>query len=278
MTLLYIGDPNADKNRQYVNMMMQLISRKSSPMEYWALNPTVTPSPVIESDAHHSISRQLNRRFYLIQKARDATTFGILVGTLSQRHFTRAVTVLQQTILAANRACYTFAVGKLNPAKLANFGEIDAYVLVACPEHSLLADDREFHVPVITPLEVDICLGNTEWGEYSLDYNDFIRTTQGRSNQEDSNHVDDAPYFSLISGTLKDSRKLSVDREEVDLQALPGQGQLMTNHSAGAEYLKNRSYQGLDTQLGKTEVHAAKMGQTGIASHYNTDDEKGKKL
>ena len=33
---------------------------------------------------------------------------------------------------------YTVAVGKVNPAKLANLMEIDIYVLVACPECSLL--------------------------------------------------------------------------------------------------------------------------------------------
>ena len=33
---------------------------------------------------------------------------------------------------------YTFAMGKLNPAKMANFMEVDVYVLVACPENSLV--------------------------------------------------------------------------------------------------------------------------------------------
>ena len=33
---------------------------------------------------------------------------------------------------------YTIAVGKLNAAKMANFMEIDIYVLVACPENSLV--------------------------------------------------------------------------------------------------------------------------------------------
>lgn len=33
---------------------------------------------------------------------------------------------------------YTIAVGKLNPAKMANFMEIDIFVLVACPENSLV--------------------------------------------------------------------------------------------------------------------------------------------
>ena len=33
---------------------------------------------------------------------------------------------------------YTVAVGKLNVAKMANFMEIDVFVLVACPENSLV--------------------------------------------------------------------------------------------------------------------------------------------
>ena len=33
---------------------------------------------------------------------------------------------------------YTIAVGKLNVAKMANFMEIDIFVLVACPENSLV--------------------------------------------------------------------------------------------------------------------------------------------
>ena len=35
-------------------------------------------------------------------------------------------------------SCYTFVVGKINPAKLSNFAEIECFVMVACPEHSLL--------------------------------------------------------------------------------------------------------------------------------------------
>ena len=33
---------------------------------------------------------------------------------------------------------YTVAVGKLNVAKMANFMEIEVFLLVACPENSLI--------------------------------------------------------------------------------------------------------------------------------------------
>lgn len=44
-----------------------------------------------------------------------------------------------RTLLAKHqKKSYTISVGKLNPAKLANFMEIECFVLVACPENSLV--------------------------------------------------------------------------------------------------------------------------------------------
>jgi diphthamide biosynthesis protein 2 len=45
---------------------------------------------------------------------------------------------LKQIIRKAGKKFYFFSVGKLNVAKLANFPEIDVFVLVACPENSLI--------------------------------------------------------------------------------------------------------------------------------------------
>ena len=42
--------------------------------------------------------------------------------------------------------------------KIANFLEIDIFVLVACPENSLL-ESQEFFKPVVTPYEMELaCL------------------------------------------------------------------------------------------------------------------------
>lgn len=45
---------------------------------------------------------------------------------------------LRRLISKAQKKCYTISVGKLNPAKLANFIEIESFVLVACPENSVI--------------------------------------------------------------------------------------------------------------------------------------------
>jgi diphthamide biosynthesis protein 2 len=263
--LLYIGDPS--DNRQFKNIVLRFHSVPS--VDIWTFDPITS---TLSTSVPISIQRELNRRFFLTQKARDATTFGILVGTLSQRYFTSVVHALQRTIQNANRFCYTFAVGKINEAKLANFGEIDCYILVACSETSLLDFERDLHVPVITPSELDVALGNREWGNYSLDYHDYLQnqmqspfeTKNADNNEEDQ----DVPYFSLISGNYVDSRKQMMSGSEVNLSALPGKGQLTKYQSKGAEFLKSRKFQGLETLEGETEVHKAVPGLDGIASNY----------
>jgi diphthamide biosynthesis protein 2 len=123
-----------------------------------------------------SLQQQLKRRFYLTQRAKAANVFGILVSSLCQKHVISVVDTLRKRIQAADKAPYSYAVRKINPAKLANFAEIDCFVLVACGEHSLLSNEWDYHAPAITPLELDIALGNMEWGEqaYSLDCHDIF--------------------------------------------------------------------------------------------------------
>ena len=48
-------------------------------------------------------------------------------------------------------------MGKPNPAKMGNFLEVDVFVLIACPENSLI-DSRDFMKPIVTPLELEIAL------------------------------------------------------------------------------------------------------------------------
>lgn len=295
--VVFIGDQAStdgtttarEGQRQYMNSILWYLSAKARPINFWTYSP-MTESLVTSTP--NGIQRQLNRRFYLIQKARDASVFGILIGTLSQRYFRSVVQTLRAVIEQKNgRSSYTFAMGKVNPAKIANFAEIDCFIMVACAETSWLDEDeqREMHVPIITPLELHMALGSggpdVQWGEcdYSLDYNDFLvkypnALTGGDDNDnenesagsDEDDEEDDAPYFSMITGKYESKSKGSTV-EDIDLQALPGKGQLTTYKSEAAEFLKSREYKGLETNLGETEVHTAVLGQVGIASEYNND-------
>lgn len=71
------------------------------------------------------------------------------------------------SVKASGRKCYTFLVGKPNVPKLANFPEVDAFVLVACPENSL-ADARDYMQPVVTPYELDLALNRDVFAKKNL--------------------------------------------------------------------------------------------------------------
>lgn len=97
------------------------------------------------------------KRYAVVQKARDADVFGILIGTLgvgtslqSSLHTWRfsddwyiasylpLISHLRTVLANAHKKTYTVSVGKLNPSKLGNFLEIECWVLVACPENSMV--------------------------------------------------------------------------------------------------------------------------------------------
>lgn len=122
-----------------------------------------------------SINRALMKRYYAIERAKDASVVGILVGTLGVADYLTILQQLKETIGRAGKKSYTFAMGKLNVPKLANFLEIDIFVLIACPENSLL-DSSEFFKPVVTPFEMEVaCNKNREWSEdYVTDFRHLL--------------------------------------------------------------------------------------------------------
>ena len=111
------------------------------------------------------------KRYALVEKAKDADRIGILVGTLGAASYSNVIDRVRDTVTKSGRKAYTFLVGKPNVAKLANFPEIDMFVLVACPESCIsgsICDSIEFFKPVISPYELDLALNkNREWGEWS---------------------------------------------------------------------------------------------------------------
>lgn len=83
----------------------------------------------------------LRRRYVAVQKARDAGTIGIIIGTLGKGGYLSLITLLRTMLLEQGKKPYLLALGKLNPAKVANFSECDAFCLIACPE-STIVDNR----------------------------------------------------------------------------------------------------------------------------------------
>ena len=125
-----------------------------------------------------STSRALSRRYALLTSVSTASIFGILVNTLSVKNYLHIIDHVKSQIQAAGKKSYTFVVGKVNTAKVANFSEIGAWVVVGCWESSLI-DSKEFWKPILTPFELELALkGDDErvWtGEWSSDFQDILQ-------------------------------------------------------------------------------------------------------
>ncbi|OAA73356.1 diphthamide biosynthesis protein 2 [Cordyceps fumosorosea ARSEF 2679] len=110
----------------------------------------------------------LRRRFAKVLSLASAGVVGILVNTLSVSDFLPSIDLLRAKIAAAGKKSYTIVVGKLNPAKLANFAEVEGWVVVGCWESGLVEDDASYWRPVVTPFEMEVALMDVQdrvWGD-----------------------------------------------------------------------------------------------------------------
>ncbi|KAK2858629.1 hypothetical protein Q5P01_003249 [Channa striata] len=223
-----------------------------------------------------SINRALMKRYYAIERAKDASVVGILVGTLGVADYLTVIQQLKETICRAGKKSYTFAMGKLNVPKLANFLEIDVFVLIACPENSLL-DSSEFYKPVVTPFEMEVaCNKNREWSEeYVIDFRHLLPGGQSHvplanQQQEEADETD----VSLITGALRTQKLWNSDSAEPSNgSSVVLRNQMMTvaNTNVAASFLAERSWRGLEQKLGETPVLKAVEGRRGIAIAYEEE-------
>ncbi|CAN0036445.1 unnamed protein product [Ectocarpus fasciculatus] len=240
-TLVFVGG----EGRQLSNVLM----RCAGCVDRMRYDPCLPPGERVIGDTRKG-NKDLMRRYYLVQRAREAGVIGIVVGTLGVQRYGSVVRSVRKMIEDAGRKAYTLAVGKVNVAKLANFAEVDVFCLVACAENSLL-DSREFHAPVVTPLELEVAFKKREWdGFYSTDFDDLLELEPpssdrsgaaslnpaaaaaaaasdgieslaigdspptGAAQRADDDEDDDEPFFSLVTGTYQNKPGVSRKKAE----------------------------------------------------------------
>ena len=161
--LFHISDPPD-------SLLLTLSSRVSRIYIYPTSDETFGQirKPVIASTA-----LALRRRYALLTSVRTVSVFGILINTLSVKNYLHMVELVKSRILGAGKKSYTFVVGKVNAAKVANFSEIGAWVVIGCWESSLI-ESKDFWKPMLTPFELEQALkGDDErvWtGEWTSDF------------------------------------------------------------------------------------------------------------
>lgn len=284
-------------------LLLTLHSRLSTIHIYdaTASPPTATPS---------SSSLALRRRYALLTRLSTASIIGILINTLSVRNYTHIVSHVQSLISAAGKKPYTFVVGKINAAKIANFAEVEGWVVVGCWESSLV-EGTEFFRPVVTPFELEIALkgdGERVWdGRWRGDWEGMIGggkeltvVTQGRDGSGDGEEeVDEEesapPEFDLRTGRyVSHSRPMRITN--VGRLSAAGDGQASDTTSLikrangdlaqvggvvspAAEFLRSgRTWQGLgsDFDISNREGALVEEGRSGVARGYTVGEEEAK--
>ncbi|XP_061860043.1 2-(3-amino-3-carboxypropyl)histidine synthase subunit 2 [Colius striatus] len=223
-----------------------------------------------------NVNRALLRRLYLVERARDARVVGILVGTLAVAGYLTLLQRLRELVRRAGKRSYTLAVGKPNPAKLANFPEVDIFVLVACAHNSLL-DSSDFYRPVVTPYELELaCNPARQWtGSYLTDFRDLLPGACAHVELPPAVPAAEAvPDVSLITGGMRSAalcRPPAPSLPPSTALARRDQSQTLAEISPAASFLESRSWRGLEQQLGQTPVSKAVQGRRGIAIAYEEE-------
>nr|XP_050861756.1 2-(3-amino-3-carboxypropyl)histidine synthase subunit 2 [Vespula vulgaris] len=212
-------------------------------------------------------SSWLKRRRFLVEKLKDAKVVGIVVATLGIQDYLKCISMIKNTLKQKNKKTYTLCVGKINPTKLANFPEVDAFVIIACSENEVF-DSRDFLRPILMPFEVDLAFNTSRKfsTQYCMDFRQILPGGLNYCDFETSMETD----VSLITGKVRntDNDILCINKMDALVLKTPG---VVAIGNAGAQFLQERSWKGVEQRLGKDSPCPAQIGRMGIASHYNNE-------
>jgi diphthamide biosynthesis protein 2 len=219
-------------------------------------------------------TRWLRRRMFCVEKCKDAQSIGIVVGTLTTKGYLDIVERIKTLAKQREIRSYLLSVGKVNPAKLANFMEIDCFVLVGCPENTIYTS-RDFYKPLVSVFEIEMAL-NPAWHSqfpetYCTDFRELLpegRLFKDSSVAENSEATRDND-MSLVTGRVRVLNSQKMDFESTTLtMAEKSNNELVIS---SADTFTDRSWQGLNPELGKHEPALVQQGRKGIAMKYDND-------
>ncbi|XP_023741951.1 uncharacterized protein LOC111890018 isoform X2 [Lactuca sativa] len=229
--------------------------------------------------------RILKRRYYLVEKAKDAEIVGILVGTLGVAGYLSMIHQIKEMITRAGKKAYTLVMGRPNPSKLANFPECNVFIYISCAQTALL-DSKDFLAPVITPFEAILAFNRgSEWtGKYIMEFQELavvgmdmmpMPRKEARFSFLKGAYIEDPDFQQDMNGGDEDG-VVSLVNSESALQEHGKDDKMMVKGSArsGLEFFASRSFQGLDMNSNSNGPEPFIIGRTGKASGYDNETSK----
>ncbi|TXT10650.1 hypothetical protein VHUM_02155 [Vanrija humicola] len=249
-----------------------------------ATNPLFAYAPETGAQAiHPRSSRLLQKRLFALHSALAADVFGLVVGNIGLASSKPVVEELRLALKRAQKKSYTLSVGRLNPAKLANFAEIECFVLIGCAEGGVV-DSKDYLRPMITPYELTLALRGTEhiWdpSRWTLDLDAVLDAAKEESERlkDKGDESEEELEFSLVTGKYRTRRKFGDESNATllvegtkELTLRNQNTSLAKLESAGSMFLQSRSFQGLETRYGLDEPAVLEQGRSGIARGYTEE-------
>ncbi|KAF5287269.1 hypothetical protein FQR65_LT02142 [Abscondita terminalis] len=146
------------------------------------LEAAMIANPNIKAFRYDPYSKKLTREYYehqemlemrskAIADAKNATKFGIIMGTLGRQGSTKVVERMQKRLRECKKQSVIILLSEIFPAKLSLFDDVDAFVQIACPRLSI-DWGRSFSKPLLTPYEMSVVLGDANWvtNSYPMDF------------------------------------------------------------------------------------------------------------
>jgi 2-(3-amino-3-carboxypropyl)histidine synthase len=129
------------------------------------------PYSKVFSEEHYDHKLMMTNRKTSIERASNAKTWGIILGTLGRQGNPKILDLLEERLKKAGRTVITTLLSEIFPQKLALMSEVDAWIQIACPRLSIdwgLA----FEKPLLTPYEAAVALDAIEWQDkvYPMDF------------------------------------------------------------------------------------------------------------
>lgn len=127
----------------------------------------VAADPYMNKAEVVSPEKFLRKRSGYIAKAMNGEVFGIIVSTKSGQNRIELANRLAGIAKKHAKQVHLIMMDLVTPDQLLAF-KVDAYVNTACPRITI--DDAErFHVPILTPQEFEIVMGERKWDDLKMD-------------------------------------------------------------------------------------------------------------
>ncbi|XP_052900802.1 2-(3-amino-3-carboxypropyl)histidine synthase subunit 2 [Anopheles moucheti] len=269
--VLYIGRDNLS----FFNTAVTLEASQC-----YLYDPTKTDPKLERTDAFQA--KWLRRRYYAIERCMDAGSIGIVVATLSTKGYLDIVSRVQRLAKSRGVRTYLISIGKVNPEKLANFIDIDCFVLVGCPENDIFTS-RDFFRPLLSVFEAEMAL-NKSWKEklltcYTTNFPDLLPNGRLYSDIDDMsleiNGANEPADVSLITGKARNFSHPNVaDTESKANGTCTDVASKRRNELAqisSADQFTSRSWQGLEQNLGQDAPALVQMGRSGVPIMYENE-------